>query len=110
ATHERTSGLMANTPTNEGGIMSTTEAPDFTWPEVDESSSIECWMCRWYRENDRLDHPSTGAPYGFTDTRTGRSFCFECMLALLTWEQDAAIDPDVRNDPDYDNYREAVSG
>ena len=30
----------------------------------------------------------------FTDSRTGRSFCAECLLALLTWEMDGSPEPD----------------
>lgn len=30
----------------------------------------------------------------FTDSRTGRSFCAECVLALLTWELDGCPEAD----------------
>lgn len=29
----------------------------------------------------------------FTDSRTGRTFCHECIAALVTWELDGAPEP-----------------
>jgi len=54
-----------------------------------------CYGC-WERSGYRCNHDVL-----FTDSRTGRRFCHECVVMLVSWELDGEPEPDEHSFADW---------
>ncbi|MDQ2727955.1 MAG: hypothetical protein M3Y91_08870 [Actinomycetota bacterium] len=78
-----------------GMVTQATESDEVAGPEPAEPDPEGCYGC--YRTTGyRRRHP-----YYFTDSRTGRSFCHECIAVLVTWELDGCPEADELDYPDW---------
>lgn len=73
-------------------------------PAVNMSGG-DCFGCELRGGSSRCHHDVV-----FTDSRTGNSFCHECVSALVSWEMDGKPEPDEYPYPIWIGEREAEDG
>lgn len=56
--------------------------------------SYNCYGCGDMKRNSLGERTRCSHDEVFTDSRTGRAFCHECIAALVTWELDGCPEPE----------------